>query len=143
MKLIPHTEYALILRTDFSNPSAWDELCAAIRKPVGVFRFLAHVEFLDDPEYADITKEQLVQLLPAHYPHSFLMIADKATFTHPEHPLLVIDLFDETKQGFRALPNQIQAIENNLSIANMDFEEFADHVDKDGIFRGFSDDPYI
>jgi hypothetical protein len=28
-------------------------------------------------------------------------------------------------------------VENNLSIANMDFEEFADAVGPDGIFRGF------
>jgi hypothetical protein len=35
------------------------------------------------------------------------------------------------------LPSQIQAIENNLSIANMDFEDFADSVDADGVFRGF------
>jgi len=31
------------------------------------------------------------------------------------------------------------SVENNLSIANMDFSEFADNVDKDGIFRGFPD----
>jgi hypothetical protein len=29
-------------------------------------------------------------------------------------------------------------IENNLSTANMDFAEFADEVDDDGVFRGFS-----
>jgi hypothetical protein len=28
-------------------------------------------------------------------------------------------------------------IENNLSIANMFFSEFADSVDDDGVFRGF------
>jgi hypothetical protein len=28
-------------------------------------------------------------------------------------------------------------IENNLSLANMDFEEFAEAVDPDGVFRGF------
>jgi uncharacterized protein DUF6924 len=28
-------------------------------------------------------------------------------------------------------------VENNLSLANMDFEEFADSVDADGVFRGF------
>jgi hypothetical protein len=28
-------------------------------------------------------------------------------------------------------------IENNLSIANMDFEAFAENADPDGIFRGF------
>ena len=28
-------------------------------------------------------------------------------------------------------------VENNLSISNMDFYEFADNADADGIFRGF------
>jgi hypothetical protein len=28
-------------------------------------------------------------------------------------------------------------VENNLSIANMDYSEFADEVDPDGVFRGF------
>jgi hypothetical protein len=27
-------------------------------------------------------------------------------------------------------------VENNLSLANMDFDEFADAVDADGVFRG-------
>jgi hypothetical protein len=31
----------------------------------------------------------------------------------------------------------VQSIENNLSIANMDFAEFADSVNEDGVFRGF------
>jgi hypothetical protein len=30
------------------------------------------------------------------------------------------------------------SVENNLSIANMDFIDFAESVDEDGIFRGFS-----
>jgi hypothetical protein len=29
------------------------------------------------------------------------------------------------------------SVENNLSLANMDFEEFANAVDVDGLFRGF------
>jgi hypothetical protein len=28
-------------------------------------------------------------------------------------------------------------VENNLSLANMDFHEFADNVGADGVFRGF------
>jgi len=35
-------------------------------------------------------------------------------------------------------PSQVQRIENNLSISNIDLEEFAESVDEDGIFRGFS-----
>jgi hypothetical protein len=30
-------------------------------------------------------------------------------------------------------------VENNLSIANMVFAEFAGAVDEDGVFRGFSE----
>lgn len=52
-------------------------------------------------------------------------------------PLLILDLYDGSGREFRAIPSQIQSIENNLSIANMDFEEFAESVDEDGVFRGF------
>jgi hypothetical protein len=31
----------------------------------------------------------------------------------------------------------VQAIQNNLSLANMDYVEFARAVGRDGIFRGF------
>jgi hypothetical protein len=57
--------------------------------------------------------------------------------TQAEHPFLVLDLLDERGRSFRALPREIQAIENNLSIANMDFSEFADSAGSDGVFRGF------
>ena len=42
-------------------------------------------------------------------------------------------------QEFRAIPSEIQGIENNLSLANMSFEDFARAVDGDGVFRGFGD----
>jgi hypothetical protein len=64
-------------------------------------------------------------------------VVDSVTIAHPDFPVLVIDLNSERGRGFRTVPSQVQAIENNLSIANMDFFEFADSVDKDGIFRGF------
>jgi hypothetical protein len=50
----------------------------------------------------------------------------------------VIDLFDKPARSFRAIPSAIQAVENNLSIWNMDFEDFTNAVDADGIFRRFS-----
>jgi hypothetical protein len=50
---------------------------------------------------------------------------------------LVVDLHDKPGRIFRVVPAEIGNVENNLSIANMGFDEFADAVDKDGIFRGF------
>jgi hypothetical protein len=137
MKQIPKTENALVLRTDFSNQAAWEEICETIREPVGDLHFLANVDFLDDREYADITKDQLMKLIPEDYNHFFIIVADQTAISRPDHPLLIVDLYERSGREFRAVPDQIQGIENNLSIANMDFEEFADSIDEDGIFRGF------
>lgn len=137
MKPIPQTENPLIIRTDFSDQAAREKICAIVRMPVGIFGFRAHVEFLDDVAYADLTKSQLLELLPSDYDHTFLIVADKTAISLPGHPLLIIDLYEGTGNEFRALPSRIQGIENNLSIANMNFEEFSGSVDEDGIFRGF------
>ena len=137
MKQIPKTENALVIRTDFSNQAAWEAICATIQKPVGIFRFRANVEFRDDAEYADITKDQLLELIPQKYDHTFIIVVDRPAISLPDHPLLIIDLYERSGHEFRAVPSQIQGIENNLSIANMDFDEFAEAVGEDGIFRGF------
>jgi hypothetical protein len=62
---------------------------------------------------------------------------DRVTVSLPDHPLLVVNLSETNPSGpFRAVPRQVQAIENNLSTANMDFSEFARLAGPDGIFRG-------
>lgn len=137
MKPLPKTENALVLRTDFSDQSTWTAICEIIQRPVDIFRFRANVEFLDDAAYADISKDQLLELIPHDYNHSFIIIVDQTAILQPDYPLLIVDLYERSGNEFRAVPSQIQGIENNLSIANMDFEEFADSVDKDGVFRGF------
>jgi hypothetical protein len=137
MKRLPTTANALVLRTDFSDQSAWAAICETIQKPVGIFRFRANVEFLDDAAYAGISKDQLLELIPHDYNHSFIIVVDQTAILQPDHPLLILDLYQRAGKEFRAVSSQIQGIENNLSIANMDFEEFAESVDEDGVFRGF------
>lgn len=110
MKLIPQTEHALVLRTDFSNQAIWEIICTEIEKPVGIFRFRANVEFLDDIEYADLDKEQLSRLIPQNYNHSFIVVVDQTAITYPDHPLLVIDLYERSGHEFRAIPSQIQGL---------------------------------
>jgi hypothetical protein len=46
-------------------------------------------------------------------------------------------LYTEPGRTFRVIPGEIWGVENNLSLANMDFAEFADSTDRDGLFRGF------
>jgi hypothetical protein len=137
MKPISETDDALVLRTNFSNQAAWEEICTTIREPVGDLHFLANVDFIDDVEYANITKDQLLELIPPNYNHSFIIVVDYTAISLSDHPLLIVDVYESSGREFRAVPSQIQGIENNLSIANMDFEEFAESVDEDGVFRGF------
>ena len=135
MNKLPETENALVLRTDFSNDAAWDSIRTSIQKPVGDFR--ATVDFLSDPEFDGVTTERLLSLITEDSNHSFIFIVDRMTFSHREHPVLVVDLYAEPGRVFRVIPSEMWGVENNLSLANMDFYEFADSVDADGIFRGF------
>jgi len=134
MKKIPVTESALIIRTDFSDQTAWERLTALAREPDDPFIF--NMEFLDDAGNGGATVEQLMRALPDDYPHSFIVLADRVAISEPDYPLLVVDLEEERGRQFRALAAQVASIENNLSIANMGFEEFADSVDETGVFRG-------
>ena len=140
MKNLPKTNNPLVIRTDAGNQQAWKSICKLIRAPVPAVDgpFYAYVEFLDDADFRRLSQEELLARVPDGYKHTFLFVVDAVAMSHPEFPILVLDL-DSDGQGrsFRAVPLQIQSIENNLSIGNMRFQEFADSVDGDGIFRGF------
>ena len=70
----------------------------------------------------------------------FIFVADQVAHLDPEHPILVVDCFEDPGRMFRVIPSAAWGVENNLSLANMDFEDFADAVDARGIFRGFPPD---
>src|SRR5216684_2921469 len=137
MKRLPKTADPLVIRTDFENQEAWKLICEILRAPVGSESFYAHVEFLDDSQYRDFTKEELLASLPELYDHSFFLVVDKTAVSNPEFPILAVDLAETRGRSFRAPPSQNQGLEKHLSIGNLGFEEFADGVDGDGVFRGF------
>lgn len=127
-------ERSPIIRTDFSDESTWESLRAAIEAPVGDFR--AHVRFVSDPANSDATPAQIVERMKDGT-EPFVFIVDRTAITHPDRSILVIDLHDEPGRSFRVIPSEMWAVQNNLALANMDFREFAEAVDADGIFRGF------
>ena len=137
MKFIPVTKDTPVLRTDFSNDALWDALCTTIQEPVGEFR--AYVTFISDPVFASIMVEQVLSLIPQNLNHSVIFVVDQFTLSLQDYPILVVDLDMEPGRTFRVIPSEIWGVENNLSIANMDFADFADSTDQNGIFRGFPD----
>ncbi len=126
-----------MLRADFSDDASWRSVCAAIEEPVGDFR--AYVEFVSDTAFDGITPAEIPSLQSQHSAHSFVFLVDQIALSSPEHPILVVDLIEEPGRWFRVVPREAWSVQNNLSIANMDFSEFADSVDPDGVFRGFPD----
>jgi hypothetical protein len=69
---------------------------------------------------------------------NILWYSDAAAMSPPDYPILVVNLNKgEETRPFRAVPGEIAAIEVNLSLANMDYFEFAENADADGVFRGF------
>lgn len=138
MNKIPLTNNPLVIRTDFDDESAWHALCDLVRAPVqdGADEFYAYVDFLSSIEYRGIGKKALLKRLSDPYSHNVLFIVDRITLTQRELPILIVDLSRVPGRDFRAIPTQIPAIQNNLSISNMDFAEFSAAID-DGIFRGF------
>ncbi|SEF03722.1 hypothetical protein SAMN05216489_09823 [Streptomyces sp. 3213] len=140
MKSLPQTDDTLLIRTDFSDQTAWQALHTAITTP-NEDDFLANVHIVDDAAYSDLTTEQVISLAPAR--GFLLIVADKTALTTPEMSLLVVlpyeedDALQQEHGELRVIAEELWSIENNISLANMDWEEFVDAADDDGVFRGF------
>jgi hypothetical protein len=135
MKFIPTSNDTPLIRTDFSDERAWRDVArAAVAESEEGFR--AHLSLCDDRAFEAAKPEQLAQSPADVARHACLFVADAMTITHDEHPLLCVDLLSPGR-SFRVVPGAHWGVENNLAVANMDFEDFADAVDEDGIFRDF------
>ncbi|MFN5104067.1 MAG: DUF6924 domain-containing protein [Planctomycetota bacterium] len=153
------TQNPWVIRGCFSDDSTWEfikkQVAAPQRDPLSGMDFTANVRFVEDPSFANMACHDIVRSLPADYPGYLVFVVDTQSNQGHEHSLLVVGFSpqgDDPKdferkpnqtpsediKSFRAIPSTIQSIENNLSIANMDFEDFRNAVQQDGIFRGFA-----
>jgi len=135
----PSAEESLLIRADFTDDAAWDSLCKAVKEP-SQDGFTACLRCINDSDYRGLSAEQLTALAPQgnqRGQHTFAFIADAITFANPERPILVVDLHDDPGRTFRVIPREIWSVENNLSTANMEYNDFASNTDSSGVFRGF------
>ncbi|OZC76493.1 hypothetical protein CH251_06235 [Rhodococcus sp. 06-462-5] len=154
MALDPPHGQSILVRTDFSDDDAWHALvrdAQAIHRHPGGYDMQAVLTPVDDRRFENRTIEELLVLdVDSHY----LFVADSMTIQNPQHPILVLDMVDDEEsddeddedvddedmaervRSFRVTPESLPSVENNLSIANLDFADFADHLDSDGVYRG-------
>jgi hypothetical protein len=84
------------------------------------------------------SRRRLPARLPARVQAPDPVLVDAVAVSELEHPILVVNLNATVDvEPFRTLPRQVQSIQNNLSLANMDYIDFAGSAGADGIFRGF------
>jgi hypothetical protein len=121
-----------LFRTDFSDEEAWQAVLTAIATP-DEDDFLANVHVVDDPAHRGLTAGQVAGL--GEWP--LLIVADKTAVTEPGMPLLVVHRTERELLELRVVAEALWSIENNISLANMDWSEFAGAADEDGVFRGF------
>jgi hypothetical protein len=130
----------LLLRTDYSDDRAWQ---AALTAANAVYdgddfeRMGALPRPVESPALSNLTPAEPVALAREDY-LSLIAVADAQTMR--DQTVLFVDFNERTGQvgrTFRSIPSEVEPVVANLSLANMDFAEFADNTDADGIFRGF------
>ncbi len=153
MNELPKQEDTLLIRTDFSDEAAWQALRIAVATPTGDDEdFLAVLHIVDEPGYAGLTARELVALAPEE--DDLLIVADERALREPGMPLLAVHVSGEDEEGgesgedgggtraggideLRVVARELWSVENSIALANMDWEEFVEAADDDGVFRGF------
>ncbi len=132
-------DHTLLVRTDFTDDEAWRDAVRRATTPTED-GFTAVLKTVDDARYDGMVAEDAAELA-SHSDAAAVLLADDETVTDDERTLLVVctDAFDEAYgRTFRVVPEEVWSVENNLRLANLDFDEFADTADAaDGTFRGF------
>lgn len=128
---------SLLVRTDFTSDTAWQQVSDEAQRE-NEDGFQAGLDAINDPEFDHASWESVKAACPDDPGAAVLFIADSTTLTSPDHPILVVDLL-ENRAPFRCIPSELWGVENNLNIANMDWEDFANADDEDGVFRGFGE----
>jgi len=125
-----------VIRTDFTDETAWKKIKRDVTKK-NIMGFYANVRFIEEEDYSGLTGQELLKWLPDLKEYGCVFVADETAMSTAEHHLLVLDPYNPTGNTFRVIPSLAWAVENNLSLTNMDYSEFADAADSDGVLRGF------
>jgi hypothetical protein len=152
-----------LIRTDFTNDTAWQAVVNEVSKPVdfddpdnpepGDDGYAPHITAINDRAFEGVAPLSLGEAFSTtDGMHGYVLLADSRSMTEAlADSELTVDYVDLSVsdpedaelfnsfmgRSFRCAVPEVASIEANLSISNMDFHEFADSTDSDGVFRGF------
>lgn len=124
----------VLVRTDYTDDARFQEVLAEARQQVGPNSTdRAILLVVEDPRLARITPARIPEMVEVE---DFVFVADARSML--DSTLLVVDVFNGSETylaTFRIVPEAVLAIEVNLVLANLDFIDFLEVVDPDGVFR--------
>lgn len=134
---------SVLVRTWFGGGDGdWESLISAVETP-SQEGFVASVFAVDDRAFDGLDAAGLLATQQGGAIVSFL--ADEMTLTDAEHPILAVRVLPRRTDDdrpptppFRVVPAQLWSVENNINLANMDWQDFTSHLGTDGVYRGFS-----
>ncbi len=126
---------SLLVRTDFTDGTAWEALRVDATRQYGPDGFSAYFSAISDEAFDGMGADELASVKGDAL---VVFAADRSSMVGDERTLTVVDRNQEPGRWFRVVLREAWAVENNLRLANMDFAEFARAVDDDGVFRGFA-----
>jgi hypothetical protein len=150
------TEHATpLVRTDFTDDAAWQNVVDELTKEIDVdgTPYSAHIELVDDRAFEGLTAAGLAEAA-AGKNFWYVLLADHRSMREAalgsELTVVYVDLSVEPEdaeefgdvygRAFRCEAREVvTSVWVNLSIANVDFADFADAVDEDGVYRGSGD----
>lgn len=143
-RALPDDGVSLLIRTDFSDDERWRATVDAASQTWDLgdgMNAVAALSVVDDAAFDGLTLAELADVIDG--PPYYVFLADADTIADQEHSILAVDTSGDSTDfpTFRVHPSQMPSVENNLSLANMDFEDFASAVGADGVFRGFGPPP--
>ncbi|MDX3235363.1 hypothetical protein PV392_06645 [Streptomyces sp. ME03-5709C] len=145
----------LVVRTHFGDEEAWQEVLAAAAEPWDDGEGESTSLVVDDRSWEGATVERVTEFLAEKDPHlPVVFVADESSMCTAHHALLAVNLDDEENfldteydaehgtvfgRRFRIVPNEASGMHVNLTLANMDYEDWAETASRsaDGVFHGF------
>ncbi|MEU8777126.1 hypothetical protein [Streptomyces sp. NPDC048606] len=143
--------HVLVVRTDHGDEPSWRTVVAELTRPWGDGGHEALVHVVDDRAWAGADVDDVLRAAAANEELSVVFVADAVTMASAHHALLAVttvpaeeyENFEEYEgihafgREFRTTPAGVHDIHANLSLGNMDFEEFAEaaHEDLEKVYR--------
>jgi hypothetical protein len=136
MPSLPESEIYLLVRTYFGDEAGWDALRAVIDEG-SQEGFFANVHYVDDRHFDGFSVEELEAAHPQRERGwDVLYVADEQAITHPVHPLLVVRVGSTEELPFRCRADLLHEVDANLSLANLDWDDFRDQSNESRVYGG-------